>query len=136
MTAEPVMNLEKDLSAEYLKGYGGATNTPLDDLVLVADVVEGFRIRVKAPDALPTGENKEIVAALLGDNPYRIRFIDPDSPVLNDSGELVDRWGTPLFFHFVEVSDVGLRSAGPDRQMWTDDDVVMEEVSVGAPGGS
>jgi hypothetical protein len=32
-----------------------------------------------------------------------------------------------LFFHFVEADDVGLRSAGPDRVMWTADDVLMGE---------
>jgi hypothetical protein len=35
----------------------------------------------------------------------------------------VDRWQTPLFFHVSERSRIDLRSAGPDRQMWTEDDL-------------
>lgn len=117
----------EDLSAEHLVGYGTATSDPQRDLGMVKDAVDAFVRSIKIPGALPTGSNRELVAALAGDNPHRIRFIDPASPFINADGELLDRWQVPLFFHFVEADDVGVRSAGPDRVLWTADDVRMGE---------
>jgi len=48
----------------------------------------------------PVGTNPEIARALDGENPKQIKFLDPDSGIrMNGKGELVDPWGTPLFFH-------------------------------------
>jgi len=117
----------EDLSAEHLVGYGTAASDPQRDLEMVKDAVDAFVRSIKIPGALPTGSNRELVAALAGENAHRIRFIDPASPVINADGELLDRWQVPLFFHFVEADDVGVRSAGPDRVLWTADDVMMGE---------
>ena len=117
----------EDLSAEHLVGYGTAASDPQRDLEMVKDAVDAFVRSIKIPGALPTGGNRELVAALAGENPHRIRFIDPASPFINADGELLDRWQVPLFFHFVEANDVGVRSAGPDRVPWTADDVLMGE---------
>jgi hypothetical protein len=35
---------------------------------------------------------------------------------------MCDRWGTPYFFHQVSKTEMEIRSAGPDRRMWTGDD--------------
>jgi hypothetical protein len=35
----------------------------------------------------------------------------------------VDRWGTPLYFHAISRDRLEVRSAGPDKVMWTEDDV-------------
>jgi hypothetical protein len=94
---------------------------------MVKDAVDAFVRSIKIPGALPTGSNRELVAALAGDNAHRIRFIDSTGPFINGDGELLDRWQVPLFFHFVEANDVGVRSAGPDRVLWTADDVRMGE---------
>jgi hypothetical protein len=120
----------EDLSAEHLVGYGTAASDPQRDLEMVKDAVDAFVRSIKIPGALPTGSNRELVAALAGENAHRIRFIDPASPFINGDGELLDRWQVPLFFHFVEADDVGVRSAGPDRVLWTADDVMMGEHAV------
>lgn len=120
----------EDLSAEHLVGYGAAASDPQRDLEMVKDAVDAFIRSIKIPGALPTGSNRELVAALAGENAHRIRFIDPTSPFMNADGELLDRWQVPLFFHFVEADDVGVRSAGPDRVLWTADDVMMGEHAV------
>jgi hypothetical protein len=75
----------------------------------------------------PVGVNSEITAALIGDNPKHINFITPDSGLrVNDQGEMVDAWGTPLFFHQLSGHDMEIHSAGPDRKMWTYDDLVVQ----------
>ena len=52
-------------------------------------------------------------------------LIPPDHPAINRRGELCDRWGTPFFFHAESAKQMSIRSAGPDKKMWTDDDVVF-----------
>jgi hypothetical protein len=40
---------------------------------------------------------------------------------------LLDRWEMPVFFHKESSRRTSLRSAGPDRKMWTADDIVWPE---------
>ena len=72
----------------------------------------------------PTGTNAEIMKAVMGGNPKGARLGPPENQSLNAEGELVDRWGTPLFFHQMSKTSMDIRSAGPDRVMWTDDDIL------------
>ena len=73
----------------------------------------------------PVGTNPEITAALAGHNPKQVNFINPEAGMrVDEKGELVDAWGTPLFFHQLSGSETEVRSAGPDRRMWTPDDLV------------
>jgi hypothetical protein len=73
----------------------------------------------------PVGTNPEITAQLAGNNPNQVNFIKPEAGMrINNNGELVDTWGTPLFFHQLSGTDTEVRSAGPDRKMWTPDDLV------------
>ena len=73
----------------------------------------------------PVGDNAAITAALTGKNPLNLQFIRRDHPAINARGELCDRWGTPFFFHALSGACMEIRSAGPDRKMHTDDDVVF-----------
>jgi len=74
----------------------------------------------------PVGNNSEITAALKGNNSKSINFIDAEAGMrVNAGGELVDPWGTPYFFHQISAAEMEVRSAGPDKTMWTDDDLVV-----------
>lgn len=73
----------------------------------------------------PVGTNAEITQALLGDNLKQVRLVVPAGSNINGNGEMVDRWGTPYFFHQLSKNHMEIRSAGPDRQMWTADDSQM-----------
>lgn len=72
----------------------------------------------------PTGTNAEIMKAIMGGNPKGARLGPPENQNLNGNGELVDRWGTPVFFHQLSKTSMEVRSAGPDRMMYTEDDIV------------
>jgi hypothetical protein len=75
----------------------------------------------------PVGTNLEITKALNGGNPKQTQFIKPDSGLrINSNGELVDAWGTPFFFHQLSAKEMEIHSAGPDRVMWTRDDLVAK----------
>ena len=73
----------------------------------------------------PIGSNQEITAALMGANASKIRFLERGELALNDRLELVDHWGRPYFFHQESAQKMELRSAGPDREMWTTDDLTL-----------
>lgn len=74
----------------------------------------------------PVGTNLEITKALNGDNPKQVKFLGPDGNRVNQKGELVDVWGTPYFFHQLSAMEMEIRSAGPDKIMYTSDDLVTK----------
>ncbi|HEX3717420.1 MAG TPA: hypothetical protein VH595_05580 [Verrucomicrobiae bacterium] len=75
----------------------------------------------------PVGTNPEITAALSGKNPKQANFINPEAGMRIDAqGELIDPWGTPFFFHQLSGTVMEIHSAGPDRIMWSDDDLVIK----------
>jgi hypothetical protein len=108
---------------EILRGYGADGGSAQQDLRLLAEVLGNFALLLKGPDSLPLGANEELAAALRGKNRAGLVFLSGDAEVLNERGQLVDRWGTPLFFHARDRQRIDLRSAGPDQEMWTADDV-------------
>lgn len=73
----------------------------------------------------PVGTNAEILEAVMGKNPRQAKLGPPEGMKLNDKGELLDRWGTPYFFHQLSRDHMEIRSAGPDKVMWTEDDPVI-----------
>jgi hypothetical protein len=74
----------------------------------------------------PVGTNPEITATLTGNNPGHVVFLKPEDGMrLNERGELIDNWGTPYFFHQLSRTEMEIHSAGPDRKMWTSDDLVI-----------
>ncbi len=97
-------------------------NTGMEDLRIVFTLFDSYRERF---GGIPTGEdNATVVNALTGNNPKRLAFIPRDHSAINDRGELTDRWNTPLFFHIESRDALDIRSAGPDREMYTEDDLV------------
>lgn len=63
----------------------------------------------------PPGGNLEVAKALQGHNPKNVIVIVGAHTSVNDRGEFLDPWGTPLRIYF---SDTGIliRSAGPNRR--------------------
>ena len=99
-----------------------AVRTPATELARVARTVRDYR---SAFGSNPVGLNKEIVRALLGDNPRGAKFLDPATARLNAQGELLDDWGHPYFFHALSGTVMEVRSAGPDGRVFTPDDLVQ-----------
>ncbi len=92
------------------------------DLEIIDEILKGYRLIYQEN---PVGtDNEEFAAALAGENPKKVVFVDPGL-LLN--GELLDRFGSPYVFHPLKADVMGLRSRGPDGQLWTEDDVVFDE---------
>ncbi len=97
--------------------------TPEEELQQVSFSIESFR---KSLGSNPVGANEEITRSLLGDNEKKLQVGLPDGVAQNAAGEMVDRWGTPYFFHQQSATEMEIRSAGPDRKLWTDDDLQIK----------
>ena len=71
----------------------------------------------------PVGGNSEVSKALQGGNSKNVIVIVGRKTNVNDKGEFIDPWGTPLRIYF---SDTGvlIRSAGPNRRF--DDSTVID----------
>jgi hypothetical protein len=93
-----------------------------EDLSAVDAAIRNFQA---ALGENPIGSNAEITGALLGNNLKQIKLEVPAGSTVNGEGEMCDRWGTPYFFHQVSKTEMEIRSAGPDRRMWTGDDAQM-----------
>ncbi len=115
--------IREDRSAQYLQDLNQPHSSIEEDLESVWLLLESFNNTLKHNGSIPMGSNRELAYVLFGKNPRQLRFLDPSKPYLNANGELIDRWGTPYFFHSVENSEIAIRSAGPDQIMWNSDDV-------------
>ena len=103
--------------------YGHPDHDVENDLKVLHFLLHDCQSIIKDFDSYFLPENREIVSFLQGKNRDRLAWIPKDHQFVNDKGELVDRWGTPLFFHRESGLQFELRSAGPDRKHWTKDDV-------------
>jgi len=94
-------------------------NSNVDDLFTA---LQKYKERV---GSYPTGGNLEVSKALQGGNSKNVIVIVGSAKKnnLNEKGEIIDPWGTPLRIYF---SDTGvlIRSAGPNRRF--DDSTVMD----------
>jgi hypothetical protein len=99
-----------------------------EDIQKVRDAVDNLEFVLRDYSAAlrgnPVGTNAEITAALLGDNEKQLKLEIPGGSTLNDQGELCDPWGSPWFFHQMSATKTEIRSAGPDRKMYSEDDFV------------
>lgn len=94
------------------------------DLAILQDVLQQYRYE-EAGRGNPVGGAAEVAAALLAPGPGGgPGWIDPARVAVDAEGRILDRWGTPYFFHALAGDQMEIRSAGPDRQLWTADDVV------------
>jgi hypothetical protein len=71
----------------------------------------------------PVGSNAEIAKALQGQNAKNVIILVGRKTELNEKGEFVDPWNTPLRIYFAG-DGVLVRSAGANRRF--DDSTVME----------
>lgn len=123
-TARGVMeNKAKSIGAVILERYANPEQSPEADLKDMAHALENFALLVKGDNPLPLGSNQEISTAMRGGNRMQLVFIPVDHPAIGIDGQLVDRWGTPLFFHVESRDRIDIRCAGPDKIMWTNDDL-------------
>ncbi|MEO8613703.1 MAG: hypothetical protein ABI600_01065 [Luteolibacter sp.] len=100
-----------------------ADGSPVEDRAALQDIVTSYL--QSAPDNIrpPLGTNDEITHAIMDRDTLGDSAIPASHPAIV-SGRLVDRWGSPWFFHQLSADVIEVRSAGPDRKLFSTDDVV------------
>jgi hypothetical protein len=96
---------------------------PQRDLEILREMLLSFTTSLKLGNLPPLGDNQDITAALTGRNRKKLVLIPPSHPSVDEKGRLLDRWGTPYHFHARSADSFDLRSAGPDKVLFTPDDV-------------
>jgi len=90
-------------------------NSDADNLIL------GLQQYREFVGSYPTGNNVTIAKALLGRSEKKVLILAVRKSDMNDKGEILDPWGTPLRFYFSD-NEVMVRSAGPNK-VWEDSNV-------------
>ena len=114
------------IGEKLLHNYASEETTVRDDLQGISRLSLSYITLVNTHTRLPIGCNADLADAFRGKNPYKQRFLPDNHPVFNTEGEMVDRWKTPLFIHPVSAGRWDIRSAGPDKKLWTADDLQLQ----------
>jgi hypothetical protein len=91
-----------------------------DDVAAMFECLQKYKENV---GSYPVGSNSDIVKALKGRNVKNVIILIGRKTELNEKGEFVDPWGTPLRIYFAD-NGILVRSAGPNRRF--DDSTVMD----------
>jgi hypothetical protein len=95
--------------------------SPIRDLEIVNEFITLYS---KAFQGNPIGMNEDITAVLTGHNYTKGILFPPNSPMIV-KGQIVDRWGSPYWFHPSSSTQMEIRSPGPDKNLFTGDDIVI-----------
>jgi hypothetical protein len=90
----------------------GKFNADAENLIL------GIQQYKEFTGSYPTGNNISIAKCLLGQTEKKVLILAVRRADMNDKGEMLDPWGTPLQFYFSH-NEVMIRSAGPNKA-WED----------------
>ena len=89
-------------------------------------LVANFLLVMKDPNRPPLGDNRDVVRALTGHNRRGLVMVPTNDTGIRD-GQLIDRWGTPYWFHPRSSDAIDVVSAGPDRRLFTADDLAWPQ---------
>jgi hypothetical protein len=104
---------------------------PQRDVEILHSLVRQYLRRMHQRRGHPIGDDIDLAHVLTGHNPLKLVILPPEHPALTADGHLRDRWGTPYFIHPRGRDAFEIRSAGPDRKMFTADDLVANPSPVG-----
>ena len=115
-------DLSSDSSHPNAVAFGSAAISPTQEPQLLLSFLEFYRERF---GQFPAGEgNAQFMNALRGLNPEGLAIFPFAHPRLDANGALLDAWGKPFYFHQLSRDHVEVRSAGPDGEWYTADDLM------------
>ena len=101
----------------------------MNDLLLISRLIDSAFLIVKNRDTREYATIEDLVLFLRGQNAYQSAYLGKTSLALNEKGQLIARWGSPLIVHPFSQKILELRSPGPDRKPYTEDDLSWPENS-------
>ena len=135
MGMPPLAPIEQELRSLPLASQTWASlplaerlNNPLvpvdQDVQTVFSICDIYFTSLKTYEGRPIRDDSDLVIALSGKNPIKRVFLPPNHPAISAEGRLLDRWGTPYFIHALKSRFLEIRSGGPDRKLFTHDDLI------------
>jgi hypothetical protein len=118
----PVRQATPDAPLQSWERLLASDGTPAEDRSALADIVTNYLQSSVHAARPPLGTNEEITRALMDRDALGDSAIPASHPAIV-SGQLVDRWGSPWFFHQLSADVIEVRCAGPDRKLFTEDDL-------------
>ncbi len=103
-----VLWMAKGWTQRRLDEKAAKFNTSAENLIM------GIQQYREFVGSYPAGNNAAIAKALLGQSDKKVLILAVRRADVNDKGEIVDPWGTPLQFYFSH-NEVMIRSAGPNK---------------------
>ncbi len=100
--------------------------SPQHDVDVLHTLLRQYLRRLGHREGLPIGNDTDLAKVLGGQNPMKYATLPPSHPALASDGRLRDRWGSPYFVHPIAEQTFEIRSAGPDRQLFTSDDLIAD----------
>ena len=107
-----VLCVAKGWTPKHLEPKTAKFNADADNLIL------GIQQYREFVGSYPTGNNLSIAKALLGRTDKKVLILAVRKSDMNDKGEILDPWGTPLRVYFSD-NEVMIRSAGLNK-VWED----------------
>ena len=101
------------------------------DVFVLHQILTLYQKALGSRQGIPIGNDSDLARAFSGRNPMHQFFIAPDHPAMGVKGHIVDRWGTPYQLHPRGYGAFEVRSAGPDRKLYTADDAVANAPPMG-----
>lgn len=95
------------------------------DVEIVRQLIHQYLTALQRNAGPPIGDDRDLVRVLTGRNPLHLTVIPATNPAISPQGRLLDRFGTPFLIHPLSSRSFQVRSAGPDRKLFTPDDVVI-----------
>ncbi|MGC6427622.1 MAG: hypothetical protein ACON5H_11595 [Akkermansiaceae bacterium] len=113
---------EQRMGDQMLADYASESSDGDKDIKLFFKYLQNVFLLIKSRDSHQYAINEDLADFLRGKNDYKTPFVSPDSHIFNQEKMIVDRWGTPIHIHTISRDRFELRSAGPDKKLYSVDD--------------
>ena len=120
----PLEPSQQLLGDQLLAQYGKPNGTLAGDMEIFDRYLGNVFILTKQRDPRYYATNEDLVLFLTGQKGNLQPYLSPDSPLLNEKGQITDRFGSPIIIHPFSKDKIEIRSAGPDQVPYTADDIV------------
>jgi hypothetical protein len=101
------------------------------DVAMLHAMLRQYLQHLRGRPGHPLGNDSDLARVLTGHNPMKLVILPPAHSALTPDGRLRDRWGTPYFIHPRGHGAFEIRSAGPDRRLFTPDDAIENPAARG-----
>jgi hypothetical protein len=119
---EQAINLARQLHSKDI---------PAEEDIQILNAILGYYRMMNKSNPV-AGENFEVINSLMGKNKHNVVVFPMNHPDIDTDGNLLDRWGTPYFFHAISATLLDIQSAGPDRHRGSSDDLKLGYVLPGS----